>query len=208
MQFNRGWVVGWLLLAGTGVWLQLGGPARVLGADAGSLGFALVALAAIAALVALRTLPASKLDEAISPAEGRAWGNLLVSTVILACVVVESGELLGVLRAGELERIVGRSYLLVIAIGGIGWAIDRRWKQRIQSDERDRDIQARAVAWGRSALALLVFTVLAMLAGSPAEHLAWASHEAIAHLLLYAILLGFITEFGYSVVRYALDRRA
>mgnify|MGYP006168067177 CR=1 FL=1 len=208
MRGQKAMVVAWIGFAVLGAWLQLAGPDKVLGMDSDSVGLALVLLVALSALHALRTWPRSGFDEAISPGEWRAWGGLFGVAVILFCVIIESGELLGVLGPGDSARIGRRITVLLLIIGTVGWMLDRRWKQRIQSDERDRDISARAAVWGRAALALLVFAVVIVLAGAPAEQLHWATHTAVAHLLVYAIVLGFVVEYGYAVVRYWRDRRA
>lgn len=206
MRGQKAIVAAWIVCAGLGAWLQLAAPDRILGLDAGGLGFAIVFLVALAAIYALRTWPRSGFDESLSPGEWRAWGSLSGSLVILACVVVESGELMGVLRPGDLERIGRRISVLLLVIAAVAWMVDRRWKQRVQSDERDRDIAARAAVRGRATLAFAVFALVMLLAGSPAGNLAWASHMAIAHLLVYAIVLGFVVEYGYAVARYVRDR--
>lgn len=198
----------WVLLAALAAWLQMGAVARVAGVDAGTLGFALAVLLGLAAVHLLMTWPRSGFDEAISPGEWRAWGGLVATVLVMAGVVVESGELLGALRPGDGERIGRRIVVGLVILAAVGWLVDRRWKQRVQADERDREIGARGAVWGRAALALSVFSLVLLLAASPAERLAWATHHAIAHLLVYAIVLGFVVEYGYAVVRYWRDRRA
>lgn len=208
MRVSAKVLVIWVFLAALAAWLQLGGVGQVAGVDAGSLGFALAVLLGLAAVHVLMTWPRSGFDEAISPGEWRAWGGLAAMVLVMAGVVVESGELLGTLMPGDGERIGRRILLAMVVLAAAGWLVDRRWKQRVQSDERDREIGARGVVWGRAALALSVFSLMLLLAASPAERLAWATHHAIAHLLVYAIVLGFVVEYAYAVVRYWRDRRA
>ena len=208
MRGQKAMVVAWIGFAVLGAWLQLAGPDKVLGMDSDSVGLALVLLVALSALHALRTWPRSGFDEVISPGEWRAWGGLVAAVLILAGVVVESRELLGALQPGDVERIGRRILLVAVVLATLAWLVDRRWKQRVQADERDREIGARGVVWGRAALALSVFSLMLLLAASPAERLAWATHHAIAHLLVYAIVLGFVVEYAYAVVRYWRDRRA
>jgi hypothetical protein len=45
-----------------------------------------------------------------------------------------------------------------------------------------------------------------MLAFSPAERLAWATHFMIANLLVFALILGALFEYAYSALAYWRDR--
>jgi hypothetical protein len=46
-----------------------------------------------------------------------------------------------------------------------------------------------------------------MLAFSPAERLAWATHFMIANLLVFALMWGWLCEYAATAVMYWRDRR-
>ncbi|HQY37583.1 MAG TPA: hypothetical protein PLI00_13445, partial [Pseudomonadota bacterium] len=83
-----------------------------------------------------------------------------------------------------------------------------RWKERVQEDERDRQIERHAADWGHGALVFCVIGLAAMLALSPQSRLAWATPIVTAHLLVFALLWGSIVEHAASAIAYWRDRRA
>ena len=78
---------------------------------------------------------------------------------------------------------------------------------RVQEDERDREIEKRAAGWGRGALIACIVGLALMLAFSPAERLAWATHFMIANLLVFALMWGWLCEYVATALMYWKDRR-
>jgi uncharacterized membrane protein len=82
-----------------------------------------------------------------------------------------------------------------------------RWKGRVLEDERDREIEVRAAGWARFALVFMVIGIAVMLAMSPPEKLAWATHIATAHLLVFALVWHSLVEHAVTGISYWRDRR-
>ena len=80
--------------------------------------------------------------------------------------------------------------LLLAAWSVLNGVLGPRWKRRVQEDERDHRIAQHATGWGRGRGAVTCCLVgpAMMLAFSPAERLAWATHLMIANLLVFALM--------------------
>ena len=65
----------------------------------------------------------------------------------------------------------------------------------------------RAAVWARCALVFLVIGIAIMLAVSPPARLAWATHIAIAHLLVFALVWHSLVEYAVTALSYWRDRR-
>ena len=92
-------------------------------------------------------------------------------------------------------------------VGLLSGVLGARWKGRVQEDERDREIEKRAAGWGRGALIACIVGLALMLAFSPAERLAWATHFMIANLLVFALMWGWLCEYVATAMLYWRDRR-
>ena len=57
--------------------------------------------------------------------------------------------------------------LLLVAWTVLSSTLAARWKGRVEEDERDREIAARAAGWGRGALVLCLVGIAVMLGFSP-----------------------------------------
>lgn len=203
------WLFLALLLAGAcATWLLLAGPDRVLGLDAGNLGVALLITVSWSALVVASRRAPRGIETAIAPGEWRAWIALAFSAVIAAYALVHAGAFQGppLWQNPEAQR-VGRTIALLIVAWLILFAVlRRRWQGRVQEDERDREIAAKAEEWGRGALTFGVVAVAVTIGFSPPERLQWASHLMIAHLLVLALIFGVLFEYAYSALAYWRDR--
>lgn len=106
--------------------------------------------------------------------------------------------------AGRVGRNVA---MLAIAWMVLSNVLGARWRAKVQEDERDRAIEARAASFARTSLALYVIGLAVMLGFSPAEKLAWAPLPMVAHLLVIGLILSCMVEYGVTAVAYWRDRR-
>lgn len=209
MDVRRG---GWLLLlvgALLAFWALLAGPGILLGVDLGKWGTALLVTVAWVSMYAVSRMPVGEAERGLSPGEWKAW-------VGTAFMLVATGYFLAksqVFVAGPAwdnpdARAVGRNLvLLLVAWSVLTGALGARWKGRVQEDERDREIEKQAAGWGRSALTFCLIGLAVMLAFSPADRLAWATHFMIANLLVFALMWGWLCEYAATALMYWKDRR-
>ncbi|AKC85941.1 hypothetical protein [Pseudoxanthomonas suwonensis] len=200
----------WILLlplVAFGLWAMLAGPRTLLGIDPGPLGMAVLVAGTVAALLLLSRVPRERLEGA-SPAEWRAWigtGFMLLGVVyFLSRIHVFSGTDWGDPAAGAVVRSL---VLLLVVWTVLTWVLSARWKGRVEEDERDREIEARAAAWGRGALVSCVIGIAVMLGFSPWERLQWATHFMIANLLVFALMWHWLVEYAATAWMYLADRR-
>ena len=203
---------GWWGLLGVGLlafWALLAGPSTLLGVDLGKVGTATLVLLAWGALYAISRMPPGEAERGLAPGEWRAW-------VGVAFMLAATGYFLAradVFAAAALQEnphasAVGRHLvLLLVAWSVLSGVLGARWKGRVQEDERDREIEKRAAGWGRGALIACIVGLALMLAFSPAERLAWATHFMIANLLVFALMWGWLCEYVATAMLYWRDRR-
>ncbi|CAN7221143.1 hypothetical protein LJR143_000671 [Pseudoxanthomonas sp. LjRoot143] len=209
MTLQRG---GWLVLlvgAMLAFWALLAGPDTLAGVDLGKWGTALLVALAWISMYAVSRVPVGEAERGVSPGEWKAW-------VGVAFMVVATGYFLAkshVFADGPAwdnpdAQAVGRNLvLLLVAWSVLTGVLGSRWKGRVQEDERDRRIEQQAASWGRGALTFCVVGLAVMLAFSPADRLAWATHFMIANLLVFALMWGWLCEYAATAVMYWRDRR-
>ena len=201
----------WLLLVGAmlAFWALLAGPDVLFGVDLGKWGTALLVTVAWVSMFAVSQAPPGEAERGLSPGEWRAW-------VGVAFMLVATGYFLAKLPVfadgaawhNHGARAVGRNLvLLLVAWSVLDGMLGARWKGRVQEDERDRDIGKQAAGWGRAGLTFVLVGLAAMLAFSPAERLAWATHFMIANLLVFALMWGWLCEYSATAEMYWRDRR-
>ena len=198
-----------LAVAGVALWLLIGGTGRVFGIDVGTFGVALLVTLAWTSLYAVSALPGGDFERQVSPGEWRAWigvGFMVIALVyFLAKLPLFQGEAFG---HAHHASAVGRNLVLLL----IAWAVlesllSQRWKDRVQADERDRQIQVRADRSGHTALIVALVSLAVTLGFSPADRLAWASHFMIANLIVAALMVGWLVEYLTMAWQYWQDRR-
>lgn len=197
-----------LLIGACATWLLLAGPDRVLGIDAGNLGVAVLITVSWTSLIAVSRLPQDGIETAIAPGEWRAWIAFAFTAVIAAYALVHAEAFQGppLWKNPDAQR-VGRTIALMVIAWLILFAVLRqRWQGRVQEDERDREIAAKAQEWGRGALTFGVVAVAVTIGFSPPERLQWASHPMLAHLLVLTLIVGTLFEYAYSALAYWKDR--
>jgi hypothetical protein len=207
---SRPWhVIGLSAIALLALWLLLAGPKRLLGLDAGHVGMVLLVTAAWSSLLALARLPRGEAETAIAPGEWTAW----IGTGFMLAAVVYLLAKADVFAAASFDdpgaRAIARNLVLLL----IAWAVvsrifAARWKGTVQEDERDREIAVRAAAWGRGALIVAMIMIAVTPAFSPDARLTWASHFAIANMLVFALMCGWLFECAAAAAIYLRDRRA
>ena len=208
MRWPKWGLAGLVALALVAFWMLLAGPEQLLGIDVGGLGFGLTVLVAWSAIYGISAAPRGELDVVVSPSEWRAWIGLGFSLLVGAYLLAKGDIIASVTDYRDLGKIGRNVVLLVISWAVVSQVLEWRWKGQVLEDERDREIAVRAAGWGRSATVFVVFGIAVMLALSPAAKLAWASHIVIAHLLVFALVWGSVTEYAVTALSHWRARRA
>lgn len=195
--------------AGLGLWLLLAGAESLFGFDTGAVGFAVLVLATWSALHGVWRLSLTEAELQVSPAEWKAW----IGTAFMAVAVGYFVARMHVFQTADLgmdpaAREVGRNLvLLLVAWTVLSSTVGRRWKDRVQEDERDREIEREAAGWARGAITAMLVGLAVLLGISPADRLEWATLPMIANLLVLVLMVGCLVDNGVSAVRHWLDRR-
>ena len=198
-----------LAVAGVGLWVLLAGAESLFGMDLGGVGFAVLVLSAWSALHAVWRLSLTDAELEVSPAEWKAW----IGTAFMGAALVYFIARIHVFQTPGLAdspeaRDVGRNLvLLLVAWTVLSSTIGRRWKDRVQEDERDREIEREAARWSRHAVTAMIVVLAVLLGISPAERLQWATFPVIANLLVLVLMVGSLVDNGASALRHWLDRR-
>lgn len=194
-----------LLAAAAALWLMLAGSGRLLGVDLGQLGSVALVTVAWVSLYQLSYRRSSELDEAISPAEWRAWIGLFF---MLAAVIYFIAKLPLFGQDSVDARVVVRNLVtLGIAWAVLGQVLASRWQGKVQEDERDREILQQASHWGRGALIVLLIGLAVTLGFSPADRLTWAQPFFLANLLILGLMMGWLAEYAAIAAQYWRDRQ-
>ena len=212
MQLRPWHVFGLAAIALPALWLLLARPERVLGIDAGWLGMALLVTAAWTSLFALSMLPRSKGETAIAPGEWKAWIGTGVMLLAVGYFFVElrllglGGDTYPHPHAPHAAAIARNLVMLLVAWIVLSQVVAARWKGRVQEDERDREIEAKAEGWGRGALVSCVIGYAVLFGFSPSSRLQWATHSMIANMLVFALMWGWLVEYVAIAAMYWRDR--
>lgn len=198
-------VVGLALVA---FWVLLAGPEEILGLDLGGFGIGLSALVAWLAIHGISAAPRGELDEQVSPGEWRAWIGAGFSALVAGYLLTKADVIASATDLQDLGRIGRNVVLLLIAWIVVVQVLQRRWKDAVLADERDRVIEARAAAWGRTATEVAVIGIAITLGLTPAARLAWATPIAVAHVLIFALVVSYLVQCAVTGVSYWQDRRA
>ena len=198
-----------LAAAGLGLWMLLAGAESLFGLDLGSIVFAVLVLSAWGALHGVWRLSLTDAELQVSPAEWKAW----IGTAFMAAAVAYFVARMHVFQTPSLAdspeaQQVGRNLvMLLVAWTVLSSTVGRRWKDRVQEDERDREIEREAAGWSRHAVTGMIVVLAVLLGISPADRLQWASLPMIANLLVLVLMVGCLVDNGASAVRHWLDRR-
>ncbi|MGH8029336.1 MAG: hypothetical protein ACREO3_05305 [Arenimonas sp.] len=197
-----------MVLAFVAFWLLLAGPDEILGVDLDGFGIGLASLVAWLALHGISVAPRGELDDAVSPGEWRAWIGAGFSVLVAGYLLAKGDVIAAAAGPHDLSRIGRNIALLLVAWAVVSQVLEWRWKDRVLKDERDRDIEVRAAAWGRGATVYAVIALAVTLGLSPAARLAWATPIVVAHLLVFALVASCGVEYIVTAVSYWRDRRA
>lgn len=195
-------------VAAVAMWLLLAGPPRWLGVDSGHLGTILLMGVMWLSLHAISRLPRDELDAAASPAEWRAWLGLgfMLLAVVYAQAKVPVFAQMSAWNDPQARAVARNLVMLLIAWAVLSGVVGSRWKGAVTQDERDRQIEKTAAEWGRGTLVFCVAAIAVTLGVSPAEKLQWARPLAVAHLLVFALMWGWLFEHAAAVVLYWRSR--
>lgn len=208
MELRHWGFAGLLALAGLAFWLLLAGPSEVLGVDTGQAGTALLVATAWISMYAVSRLPRAELGKIASPGEWKAW----IGTGFMVVAIGYFAAKMHVFQGADAlhnpaASAVGRNLvLLLVAWTVLSSVLVSRWKDEVQQDERDREIERHASGWGRTALIVFVIGLALMLGFSPAIKLHWATHFMIANLLIAGVMVGCLFEYAATAVHYWRDR--
>lgn len=209
MTQTRPWQVAALAaIALPAAWLLLAGPGHVAGIDSGHLGMILLITATWTSLLALSKLPRGEGEAAIAPGEWKAWIGTGFMLLALGFLLSRFDAFVGATADLQAARDVVRSLvMLLVAWLVLSRVLAARWHGAVEEDERDREIEARASGWGRTALVSALLVLAGLLGVSPPDRLAWATHFSIANLLVLALMLGWLVESAAAATMYLVDRR-
>jgi hypothetical protein len=208
MAWPKWGLAGVVALAGVAFWILLAGPEEILGLDLGGFGIGLSTLVAWLAIHGITAAPRGELDEQVSPGEWKAWIGAGFSALVAGYLLAKGPVIANAQDLHDLGRIGRNIVLLLIAWAVVAQVLRWRWKGAVIADERDRDIDARAAAWGRMATVVAVVGIAVTLGLTPAARLAWATPIVVAHLLVFALVVSGLVEYAVTGVSYWRDRRA
>lgn len=198
-----------LALAGIGLWMLIAGTGRLFGIDTGMVGIAFLITATWLSLYAVSVIPGGEFEQRVSPGEWQAWiglGFMAIATVyFVSKLSLFQGEAFP--TAHHARAVVRNLVLLLIAWAVLSNVLASRWNNRVQSDERDRQIETTAERWGHTTLIVAVIALAVLLGFSPVDRLAWASHFMIANLIIATLMVGWLVEHAGKVWMYWRDRR-
>lgn len=145
----------------------------------------------------------------VSPGEQRAWIGLIFTAAILLYYALRGAQMVAAdgTMAPEASAIGRHIGMLVVAWLVVMELLRRRWRDTVEADERDRQIEARACGWARLALSVLVIALAVTFAFSPLDRLAWAKPMTIANLLMTGLIASSLLEYLVTGVAYWRDRR-
>lgn len=209
MARSRLSLVAVLAVGALALWLMLAGPARVLGFDGGQAGMVLLIATGWLSLYRISTMPRQELEGIASSAEWKAWlgfGFMLVA-VIYFLVKARVFQQMSAWNDPDAAAVARNLVMLLIAWTVLSNVIGSRWKNAVQEDERDREIEKRAAGWGRGALVFGIVGIAVMLGFSPLDKLQWAKPFVIANLLVFALMWGWLCEYAATTFMYWRDRR-
>lgn len=207
MRWSGRWI-GALLAAGLMLWALLAWSGPLFGVDLGYLGVMVLVAVAALALHAASRLQVPQVEHAISPGEWRAWigvGFMLVALFYFG-TNLQAMRAVDAPQAVHFNGIARKLVMLLVAWAILSQWLVSRWKDRVQADERDRIIEGEAASWGQGALVFSVAALAVMFGFSPAHRLQWATPLMIAHLLVFALMWGWLVEYVASAVMYWRDR--
>lgn len=209
MTLPRWTFPGLLPVAGAALWMLLAGRGSVLGVDVGMLGSVLLFSTAGLALHAVSTMPRNAVEDGVAPGEWQAWIGAVFMFAATAYFVskLHLFQLETLPGAPHLRGVVRNLVMLLIAWTVLSRVLASRWKGRVQSDERDREIEARAAGWGQGALVFAVIALAVTLGLSPVERLAWATHFMIGSVLILVLMCSWLVEYAATAALYWRDRR-
>lgn len=155
---------------------------------------------------------AAKTDESVapvSPGEQRAWIGLIFTVAILVYYALHSSQMVAAdgSMAPEASAIGRHIGMLVIGWLVVMQVLRKRWRDTVETDERDRQIEARASGWARSGLSVFVLALAMMFAFSLLDHLAWAKPMVISNLLMVGLIVSSLLEYAVTGITYWRDRR-
>jgi hypothetical protein len=198
------WLLLGLAMLGAGLWLVFWPSSGISGWV--GMGGSLVGFGSAIAATQLALWRKTGFEHAAAPAEVNAWIMLLFLGALMASSL-GNADLLATGLSGRgathLSFKLGGLTLFFVILAHI---LRTRRGEAILEDERDLEIKARAVAWGRGALICCIVGLMVMLGLSPAEKLHWATPLVIAAQLWFALLWGWLVEYAAVVFLYWRDR--
>lgn len=198
------WLFTALAAMGVGLWLVFWPPSG--SAAWVAVGTPLLGCGSVLVAIQLALWRTTGLERATAPAEVNAWVMLLFVGATIAVLLGNADALATGLVGWEAKQLSMKLGVLVLFYIVLAQVLRARRGKTVLEDERDVEIKARAVAWGRGALILYIVGLMVTLGLSPAEKLRWATPFVIAGHLWFALLWGWLVEYTVVVFLYWRDR--
>lgn len=143
-----------------------------------------------------------------SPGEQGAWIGLLFTAAILVYFALRSPLLVAADggRAPEAAAIGRHIGMLVVGWLVVMQVLRNHWRDRVEKDERDRTIEARANGWARGSISAFVVGLAVTFAFTPVERLHWAQPMMVSNLLMMGLVASCALEYAVTAVAYWRDR--
>ncbi len=201
MNLERVRWTGLIVMAGLALWLLLAGPGRLFGLRTDLIGIYLLMAGTGLLLYAVSKIPREALESAASPAEWKARIGLVFSAVAIAYFLTNAHVVNDVPLGHNREAAAVGTNLVMLLIAWLilSSIVSSRWSGAVEQDERDREIAVQAAGWGHGALIFCVIGIAVML-GSPAEKIAWATPPMIGNMLIFALMWGWFCEYVATLV--------
>jgi uncharacterized membrane protein len=152
----------------------------------------------------------SELAVPVSPGEQRAWIGLIFTAAILLYYALRGSQMVAAdgTMAPEASAIGKHIGMLVVGWLVVMRVLRKRWRDTVEEDERDRQIQGHASGWARMGLSVFVIGLAVMFAFSPLDHLAWAKPMTLSNLLMTGLIATSLLEYAVTGLAYWRDRRS
>lgn len=146
---------------------------------------------------------------AVSPGEQRAWIGLLFTLAILLYFGLRAAQMVDTDggRAPEATAIGRHIGMMVVAWLVVMQVLAQRWRDKVEADERDRAIEARAAGWARGSLVVFVVALAVLFAFTPPDRLAWARPMTLSNMLMAGLIGSCLLEYLVTGLAYWRDRR-
>lgn len=196
-----------LVAALLGVWFVFWPPGPLDESPLYAVGPLLLALGSVVTAKQLSLRPIADLEQRVAPAEVDVWISLACIGVAIAWVLLNASTLMEGWSLQAAGHVGSRLVMVLVFLIVVSSVMRSRRGNAVTEDERDRLIERRALEWGHGALVAGVIGIMVMLGFSLEDKLQWITPPAVATLLAFALLWGWLVGAVAKVGMYLWDRR-